>query len=324
MSEQLPRIEIKGVEEAPSESDALADFRARVGAAVEEALTFLLNDGAPIDSLGETLVVKRLPYKGAFGRDLKIQARANLFFHPTDLARDKALLLKQTFQGCFGLELSDEACKEVEDFLLERLASLEEKFVTEHGEEADREVDIFYYLDEEDVVTDWNYATSLFVHELWHLVENRTGVFRESDLIGEGTATNVQRHFLRETVNRDFTTASGNAMWQLMYFRSSELVEEELGKTEGVGLLNPELRGRIVARFWEELAPEYFAHLAANPTGLDKKQLEDPAYEDFKRDPSKENLLEALRRLGFPQRAQEIEQQDMTSYLDYMQRLLAA
>ena len=314
----------RALQDAPEESEALADFRVRISAAVGVALMFLKEDGAPTETLGSKVVVKRLPYKGAFGNDLNIQARANLFFPHEALARDKASLAKQTFKGCFGLELSEAAYRETEALILERLSSLEEKFVTENGEEADKEVDVFVYMNEEDVVPDWNYMESLLAHELWHLIENNEEVFRESDLIGEGTATNVQRHFLRQTSGRDLVSNGGNTLWQLMYFRSSELVEEELRKEEGVGLLNPELRSRVVARFQEELAPEYFALIAANTTDLDRKQFEDPAYADFRNEPTRENLLAALVKMGLPIRAQEFGQQDATRYLEWAQRLLLA
>lgn len=332
MSEGIPQVRIEiSPSTANGESEAsrvyVDELRDKMAAATQRALGFLGEKGVVSKLGGKELVLKGLPDFRLLGSNSGLHARANIQVTHKDTATGLSRMSRRVYERTFGLQTSGKAAKQERNRILRLLSTKGAELQKDHPEELD-ENDIFFYFGDGglDAMTP-TYLASLMTHELWHLLENREGVLRSTeDLIHEGTATHVQRAFLRQD-GMDLYFQRAPEIVQVLYGSMSNIVAEELGvdgdPDDLTRLLTADFRNRLIARFDAELAPDYFRLVADSSREFEKKKLQAPEYRDFVREPTKENLLLALRRQGLSRHAKAFKSQDMTRYLQYMQRLLA-
>lgn len=294
------------------------DIRDEVIGAVNVALNFLRRQGVEVS---EALKIKHIALPTLFGS--MISARANVVISREQSIRDVCEMQTRAFRESFGISLSEETEIEMRE-LMERMwdanvAELEKK----HSEELE-DADIFIY--GEQVAEDFITLVSTFVHELWHLIESRAGVFKMPELMHEGTATYVQAKFWSEYEEEALSWNSETA--QILYGMGADAVMKEMALSSEEGnlslILNPEFRARLAKRFDADVLPAYFEASGRSNTDQEREQLlQDPAFVTFVADPSKENLLVALREKGLVMRARDFEAQDIGRYLNYLRGLIS-
>lgn len=334
MSEGIPQVRIEispstGNGESEASRVYVDELRGRMAAATERALGFLGERGV-VSKLGneKELVLKGLPDSRLLGSDSGLHARANIQATHKDTADGLSRMSRRVYEQTFGLQTSGKAAKQERNRILRLLPKKTAELQKDHPEELDDENDVFFYFGGGGLdALNPTYLASLMTHELWHLLENREGVLRSTEnLIHEGTATHVQRTFLRQN-GMDMHFHQASALERLLYEDMSDIVAKEL-EADGdpddlTRLLTVDFRSRLVARFDAELAPDAFRLVADSSSEFERRKLQAPEYRDFVREPTKENLLLALRRQGLSRQAKAFKAQDMTRYLEYMQRLLA-
>ncbi len=333
MSEGIPQVRIEispstGNGESEASRVYVDELRGRMAAATERALGFLGERGVASKLGGKELVLKGLPDFRLLGSNSGLHARANIQVTHKDTATGLSRMNRRVYERTFGLQTSGKAAKQERNRILRLLSTKGAELQKDHPEELDDENDVFFYFGDGglDAMTP-TYLASLMTHELWHLLENREGVLRSTeDLIHEGTATHVQRAFLRRD-GMDIHFHNASEIARILYGDMSDVVAEELGADGApddiTRLLSEDFRKRLISRFDSELAPAYFDLLDKSNTEFERRRLNDPEYRDFVREPTKENLLLALRRQGLSRHVKAFKAQDMTRYLQYMQRLLA-
>ena len=106
--------------------------------------------------------------------------------------------------------------------------------------------------------------------------------------------------------------------------------EEVKGKSKPLlAILNPETRKVVQRQFEEKVLPLFYEKaselIAAGATRDFGRELVSthPAYEAFRRNPTPENLLNALRLRGYVQIADELGKQDITKLITYHREMLS-
>lgn len=218
----------------------------------------------------------------------------------------------------FGLEVSDEAANEALAVSQNALAGF---FVGTPMFREGEDIDLFFpirnMLDQLD---------SVMAHESWHLHESAQGVTVTEPLIREATATYVENLIAGKSCRNPVVKDHFDVVYKL----GAAIVEEELVGQENplTALLDPDVRRKIELRFQREAMPlfEQKAGQSFNPAlsrSIQKQFLRtELAYENFRKDPSAENLLHALRQRGYGKLAEDFGKQDVSKLLEYSRELL--
>lgn len=218
-----------------------------------------------------------------------------------------------------NINLSDEAVDEFSRQITEDSEEINASVKRDVPHEFDDETDIFIYNG-----ADVNDLYDLLVHELWHLIESKAGVFRTSECIHEGTAVYMQKMFLgiSDPSTRDFHPEGSSA--RALYDLVSRIVKEELDSAGGSisMLLEPVLRKRIAARVKTEVLPLYFEAFDREVSEKQGSMIRNnPHYAPFIANPTHENLIAAFRSMGAIKWADELDGQDISSLVEYYKKL---
>ena len=155
----------------------------------------------------------------------------------------------------------------------------------------------------------------IIAHEVWHVIEFRHGFLHGKDLVYEGTATFAQNFFAERFSLWDFSEPTYHLM---MYDNAASLVDRLVGHKVNPlqSILDRRVRAQIVHTFNKQILPFIYDLHPNRVIEGDAHSFvrcvasEDPAYADFSRDPSSENLLRAFQNLGFRRLAKELSGHD--------------
>lgn len=226
-------------------------------------------------------------------------------------------LTKSMYQH-FDLEISDEAANEALAVVQNELSGIfEQAPLFKEGEDIDLFFPIRNMIDNLD---------SVMAHESWHLHESALGVTVTEPLIREATATYVENLIAGKSCANPVIKDHFDVVYKL----GAAIVEEELADEENPlkALLNPGVRRKIESRFQREAMPLFYQKVrqSFNPDlsrSFQKQFLKtDPAYENFRKNPSAANLLYALTQRGYRKLAEDFGKQDIGKLLEYSQNLL--
>jgi len=292
-----------------------AEIEAQAEASIKKAVAYFEDQGIVLG------YIPSVKYTGEYCRlnkDFGAAVNQDIEFFKTITALVGATLGKTLFDKVYGLKLSEEA-----------LAESVEVGIREFGEwfpdgSLGHDADIFLFKPIQSLM---HRMDEFMVHEVWHLIEKKYGVLESGCLIAEGTATYVENRFAGRKSNwighqADFV--------ETVYHNSAHLVQEELGNKPNPlqAILNPEKRKAIQARFDERILPFFYDKAVETmKSGSDVDflrhiVLNHAAYEAFRLDPTRENLLEAQRIRGYVKLADEFSRQDMTKAVKYYSELL--
>ncbi len=301
------------VEEDQSQLDVDA-IRSSIVEAADNALQFL--DRVAYEYEGD-LNISYICGESALGANIIL--RANYRTGEYQSFSDGVKIMQTWLATSHNINLSDEA---VDEFA-KQLADNSEEFIASLRHEAphefDDETDIFVYKG-----ANIDNLHDLMVHELWHLIESQAGVFKTSEFIHEGTATYVQKKFLGINPDVDnfyIEESSAHALYDLV----AKIVKEELDAAEGYAsmLFQPEFRKKLSDRVKKEVLPLYFDALDKESPAQQKAGIvNNPHYAAFIQDPSRDNLIAAFRSMGAIKWAEELDSQNLSSYIEHIKRLL--
>lgn len=231
-------------------------------------------------------------------------------------ARYRELQFKVMFRTLFNIKLSEDVLKEFYNIVA--------KAMPPEGYGDDADVFIFKH----DSVDDPNFPEMLF-HEIWHLIEDRAGVLDVIDFTHEGTAVFAQKIF----VNKPFPEPPEDPMADIFYAFATNLVDEFMCKNFNEGenpfnkLLDPSFR-KSLDDFVKPRVTERYEELLASLQDRETKKkeikqhiIDSEDYEEFKANPSKQNLLKVFRLRGQPLLAAFLELQDCTKLVNFYREI---
>lgn len=164
----------------------------------------------------------------------------------------------------------------------------------------------------------------LMVHEIWHLVEKQAELNEGDEIIAEGTATLVQYRF----TGRFCFLGQREDLYETV---ATIIRHRFSGDTIPLkDLLDPSLRKKIneaadaFTRTSDRYRRETRALVRSSPyiEAQRKEILTNPAWKDFRNQPSAETYLQGLRALGDNLIAEELKDQDLTKLVEYGARLI--
>lgn len=288
----------------------------RANASVSKAVDYFRRQGF---DLGYTPTVKYTEELCRFNANATAGIDADLDFMRNVLGLVGATSLKTVYERLFELKISDEALKETVKVVRKELEAMFPDGIL--GDDAD----IFLFKPIQYTLKDLD---ELMVHEVWHLIERKYGVLDEAGFIHEGTATYVKNRFAGRPsewsgVETDY--------FGMVYDNTAYLVQEEVDKEANPlqAILEPERRKSIQKRFEERVLPLFYQKVAelleSGATRNFERDLisNHPAYEDFRKNPDRDNLLKAYRQRGYVKLADELSKQDMREMVEYNQELLS-
>lgn len=245
--------------------------------------------------------------------------RANFRMEEYQAMRDGMENIRIWLSMFHNINLSDEAVDEFSRQLTENSEEVSSSLRHDAPHEFDNETDIFIYNGAD--VSDLH---DLLVHELWHLIESKAGVFRTPECIHEGTAVYVQKMFLgiRDPSARDFYPEGSSA--HALYDLVSRIVGEELdSERASISMLfEPEFRKKISTRVTTEVLPLYFQAFSREVSEQQGLMIRNNAhYAPFISSPTRENLIAALRSMGAIKWADELDGQDISSLVEYYRKI---
>ena len=218
----------------------------------------------------------------------------------------------------YNLTISDEAVDEWAEYVTTNQGDFTSSLRASAPHEFDDETDIFIYKGIN------VYGIYDLIHELWHLIESKAGVFKSSECIHEGTATYVQKRFRGLDPGKDDLYKKTRAVHSL-YDMAARIVDEEIKAVGGSlpTLLEPAFRKRLADRVKAEVLPIYFSINADEISDQERSMtVEAPHFAAFVQNPSRENLIESFRLRGAVKWAEEMGEQDISSYLAYMRKVI--
>src|SRR3989338_10074287 len=265
--------------------------------------------------------VPRVKYTGEscrFNKYVLAQVESDISFTKNVMGLFASTLLKTVYDKLFCLQMSEETLQESIE-----VATGEFEAMFPNGMLND-DADIFLY---KPVQNNLNLLDEYMAHEVWHLIEKKYGVLDGNGFIHEGTATYVQNRFVgRESEWRGNETD----YFGMVYHNTAHFVQQEVVNESNPlkAILDTEKRKAIQAKFEQRVLPLFYEKAAAMiETGATKEFVREillthAAYEAFRKEPTGENLLVALRQKGYVKCADEISQQDITKLVEYYRELL--
>ena len=206
------------------------------------------------------------------------------------------IILWSVYKKLFDLDLSDEIIGE-----LHQVGGY--KFDDEYSNgylDMDEDIAIFkpmtQYIDR---------IASVLLHEIWHLLEFRMGLFDGANFLHEVTATYVQ--FRSCGVKMDFDVNSDCSAVDVPYRMGPVIVDEVIGGSETwlQDLLDPKIRAKIKERLEQEMIPVYldkFGHtididiFMRQSAYIFERNLD--SFGEFVEDPTPENLIVCYEKYG--------------------------
>jgi hypothetical protein len=167
-----------------------------------------------------------------------------------------------------------------------------------------------------------NGINQVMAHEMWHLIEQEKGISLQHPIIIEGTATYVQKRLFGEKIlpqkNTDFTK------W--LYLDSAYITQEVVADSENPfrSLLEDKVRSEIDNKITDDLKSrlEKLTRSSWEIPGAKEEMLQKalkvPELAVLKGNLSKENLLEAYRKLGATTLAKELRHQNVENLIEEM------
>jgi hypothetical protein len=308
-------INVKFVDTAESGQSQLnvEAIRESIVSAVRTALDFLRQSGFEFE---QDLNIAYICGKCALGAQGIMRANGRRKEYQDN--RDTIEVMKIWLSMSHNLIISDEAVDEWAEYMTANRKNFTDSLRASAPHEFDNETDIFIYKG-----INSHGIHGQLIHELWHLIESKAGVFKASECIHEGTATYVQKRMRGLDPARD-DLYKKTVVAHSLYDIAAKIVDEEIKAVGGSlsTLLEPAFRKRLADRVKTEVLPIYFK--ANNGEISDQERsmtIEAPHYAAFVQDPSRENLIESFRSRGAVKLAKELEGQDISSYLAYMREV---
>ncbi len=182
-------------------------------------------------------------------------------------------------------------------------------------------------------------------HEVWHLIEDAYGVAYSHGFICEGTATYAELRYARENARlpsqntlvewlSDNGLVDKSAFDVLLYMRTAAVVEQivQNEKNPYGAILLPRKREKIKQIFEEKVLPslikkyeERFPPLDLNYNIENRRRIvrTNPAFSNFRKKPTRENYLKAMRVIGAKRLAENLSKQNIDALLNYQRGLIA-
>lgn len=252
--------------------------------------------------------------------------KADIDFMLNLTALINARQMKLYYKRMFNLELSDETIEEsIQLVNHEMKAQLPSAIL-------DARTDILLYKPLHQIME----LDQAMAHEVWHLIEQKYGVLTANGLIFEGTATYVGLRFGGDTVQSRFSDEEFRSFYEndptAPFFIDSAILIEKLMQNEEnpfLAILSPEKRAVVQKYFEERVLPVIFERLI---TFVDSNQFRDyqrnilsthKVFDSFRREPTRENYLKAVRELGFHKLADDLSRQNIDVLLNFQRGLIA-
>lgn len=251
--------------------------------------------------------------------------KADIDFMITLTGFINARQMKLNYKRIFDLELSDETIEE--SILLvnqEMKAQLPSVIL-------DAKADILLYKPIHQIME----LDGVMAHEVWHLIEQKYGVLTANGLIFEGTATYVGLRFGGDTVDNRFSDEEFRSFYEndptAPFFIDNAVLIEKLMQNEEnlfLAILSPEKRAVVQKYFEERVLPVIFERLISF---VDSNQFREyqrnilsthKVFDSFRREPTRENYLKAVRELGFHKLADDLYRQNIDVLLNFQRGLI--
>lgn len=310
------KIDVKFVDTAEGDQSQLdiETIRASIVEAADHALHFL--DKAGYEYTGD-LNIAYICGKSALQANAILRANYRMDIYQN--IHDSLEITRTWLSMHHSINLSDEAVGEFSRILTDSSEELTSSLRHAAPHEFNDETDMFVYNG-----ADITNLHDLMVHELWHLIESQAGVLRTPEFIHEGTATYAQKKFLGMDPSVDNLykeESSAHALYDLV----AKIVKEELDSAKGRAsmLFEPEFRKKLAVRVKSEVLPLYFEALNDEESEQQRSMLRsNPHYAAFIEYPTRENLIEAFRSMGALKWADELDGQDISSYVEHLKKII--
>jgi len=206
------------------------------------------------------------------------------------------IILRSILKKMFGFDLSDEI---LEEFCQVGKGKFEDRYPNGYLE-MDEDIAIF-----EPMIQYIDQLGALLLHEIWHLLEFRMGLFDGAEFLHEATATYVQFRYCGAKM--DFDVNSDCSAAEVPYRMGSVIVDEVIGDSETwlQDLLDPKIRARIKERLEQEMIPVYLDKFGNSiDTDISMRQSADifkrnlDSFGEFVENPTPDNLIMGYEKYG--------------------------
>jgi hypothetical protein len=237
---------------------------------------------------------------------------------------------KTVWKRFYGIDVSLEALRESTDAFRSAIIEAQQKkefYLKEPDLDYECPVDDGY-IEEGEIVLYHQFRMirnrearlAIMAHECWHLVEQEKGVFQETPLITEGTATYAKMLLFGDKFNRTGT----EGMRGLMYNRAAVIIQNRCKDSR-----NP-FKSMLDRGFRQEAQQEFIDYLANIPMEVyavyfkSMELLQQMAIlRAFApelvppKNPSLDELLGYYKRIGSHKLVRELEGQDLSKFLEW-------
>lgn len=283
------------------------EFQKTLDQELEKAIAYLGNCGITINKKPKIVFVNKPQSETLRAAQANVEEKMK-----EELLRYIAVDVWIQFNKLLGFTLSREALEEEREKSMETLT----KNSTNNFPDG---ADIVVYRPNKQKPID---IGELVFHELWHVVESEKVATDKGRFIIEGTATFAQ-HYYKNTPLDEIDGLPPN-FETIAYKVCAQLVHAELEGDPNplLTILTPEFREKIGKEFGEH-------HLQDLAFGIARMQLDhpevaatqlrqDPDFDAFIENPTKENYITCIRKKGYTRSATELESQGFEFFLTWI------